>query len=48
MVARMEAEAVVNALLPRVAEIRSAGPVIHRLNNTLHAIGTLPVELIPA
>lgn len=48
MVARMEAEAVVNALLPRVAEIRGTAPVTYRLNNTLHAIGTLPIELIPA
>ncbi len=48
MVARMEAEAVVSALLPRVADIRAAAPATRRLNNTLHAIGTLPVELIPA
>ncbi|MFM6930986.1 MAG: cytochrome P450 [Novosphingobium sp.] len=48
MVARMEAEAVVQALLPRVAEIRAAAPATRRLNNTLHAIGTLPIELIPA
>lgn len=48
MVARMEAEAVVQALLPRVAEIRATAPATRRLNNTLHAIGTLPVELIPA
>lgn len=48
MVARMEAEAVVAALLPRVAEIREVAPATRRLNNTLHAIGTLPVELIAA
>lgn len=48
MVARMEAEAVVSALLPRVAEIRAAAPATRRLNNTLHAIGTLPIELVPA
>ncbi|MFM6831024.1 MAG: cytochrome P450, partial [Novosphingobium sp.] len=48
MVARMEAEAVLTALLPRVAEIRAAAPATRRLNNTLHAIGTLPVELVPA
>ncbi|MES2302551.1 MAG: cytochrome P450 [Pseudomonadota bacterium] len=48
MVARMEAEAVVQALLPRVAEIRATAPATRRLNNTLHAIGTLPVELVPA
>ena len=48
MVARMEAEAVLGALLARVAEIRATGPSVRRLNNTLHAIGTLPVELVPA
>ncbi len=48
MVARMEAEAVLGAMIPRVAEIREAGPVRRRLNNTLHAIDALPVELVPA
>jgi len=48
MVARMEAEAVLDALIPRVAEIRLAGPVVRPINNTLHPIGTLPVELVPA
>jgi 4-methoxybenzoate monooxygenase (O-demethylating) len=47
MVARMEAEAVLNALVSRVAEIRPAGPVERRLNNTLHAVSKLPVELVP-
>ena len=46
MVARLEAEAVLDALIPRVAEIRLAGPVQRRLNNTLHAVSTLPVELL--
>ena len=48
MVARMESEAVAVALLKHVSEIRPAGPLRRRLNNTLHAIGELPVELIPA
>lgn len=47
MVARMESEAVTNALLASVGEIRPTGPVRRRLNNTLHAIGELPIELIP-
>jgi cytochrome P450 len=47
MVARMEAEAVLKAMIPRVAEIRLDGPVERRLNNTLHAVSRLPVELIP-
>jgi 4-methoxybenzoate monooxygenase (O-demethylating) len=48
MVARLEAEAVLNALIPRVAAIRPAGPTQRRLNNTLHAVSQLPLELIPA
>lgn len=48
MVARMEAEAVIGAMIPRVAEIRETAPAQRRLNNTLHAIGTLPVEFVPA
>jgi cytochrome P450 len=48
MVARMEAEALIGAMIPRVSEIRAAGPIRRRLNNTLHAIGALPVEFIPA
>jgi 4-methoxybenzoate monooxygenase (O-demethylating) len=47
MVARMEGEAVLNALIAQVAEIRPAGPVERRLNNTLHAVSRLPVELVP-
>ena len=48
MVARFEAEALLGALINRVAEIRPAGPVERRINNTLHAVSKLPVELIPA
>ncbi len=48
MVARMEAEAVISAMIPRVAEIRETAQVQRRLNNTLHAIGALPVEFVPA
>jgi hypothetical protein len=44
----MEAEALIGAMIPRVSEIRAAGPIRRRLNNTLHAIGALPVEFIPA
>jgi 4-methoxybenzoate monooxygenase (O-demethylating) len=47
MVARMEAEAVLGALIPRVAEIRAAGSVVPRLNNTLRAFASIPVELVP-
>ena len=48
MVARLEAELVLGALLKRVGEIRLAGPPVRRLNNTLHAIASLPVEIVPA
>lgn len=47
MVARMEAEAVLNALLPRVRRIELTGEPVRILNNTLHALGSLPIELIP-
>ena len=46
MVARLEAEAVLTALIPRVARIEQAGRVERRLNNTLHAIAQLPVRFI--
>lgn len=48
MVARLEAELVIEALLPRVKAIRLAGAPVRRLNNTLHAIASLPVEIEPA
>ena len=48
MVARFEAEAVLDALVSTVAAIRLAGPVERPINNTLHPIGRLPVELVPA
>ena len=48
MVARQEAELVLEALIPRVKSIRLAGPPVRRLNNTLHALASLPVEIEPA
>ena len=45
MVARMEAEAILHALLPRVARIELAGEPRRRLNNTLRALASLPVAL---
>lgn len=47
MVARLEAEAVLAALLTQVREIRPMGKPVRRLNNTLYALGSLPVELLP-
>jgi cytochrome P450 len=48
MVARLEAEVVLSALIPRIAEIRPAAAPVRRLNNTIHTLASLPVELIPA
>lgn len=45
MVARLEAEAMLEALIPRIARFRLAGAPVRRLNNTLHALGSLPVEI---
>jgi 4-methoxybenzoate monooxygenase (O-demethylating) len=48
MVARLEAEMVLNALIPRVTAIHLTGEPKRRLNNTLHAIAHLPVAVEPA
>lgn len=48
MVARLEMEAVLTALLEHVAEIRPVGVAHRRANNTLFALGSLPVELVPS
>ncbi len=48
MVARLEAEAVLGALVAQVAEIRPAGTRRRRLNNTLYALADLPVSLTQA
>jgi cytochrome P450 len=45
LVARLEAEAVLSALLDRVASIELSGPVVPRLNNTLHGYASAPVRL---
>lgn len=47
-VARLEGELVLGALARKVKAIEPAGPVTRRLNNTLRALGTLPLRLIPA
>ncbi|MFT3666746.1 cytochrome P450 [Piscinibacter sp.] len=47
-VARLEGEVVLTALARRVKRIEIAGPHTRRLNNTLRALDTLPLELIPA
>lgn len=48
MVARQEGEIIARALAERVSSIRLVGKPGRRLNNTLHALGSLPVEVQPA
>jgi 4-methoxybenzoate monooxygenase (O-demethylating) len=45
MVARQEAEVVLAALLAKVSSMRVVGPIRRRLNNTLHALHSLPLEV---
>ncbi len=45
MMARMEAEVLLEALIPRVAGFRLTGEPVRRVNNTLHALAKLPVEI---
>ncbi len=47
-VARLEGEVVLTALARRVRRIEPAGAHTRRLNNTLRALDTLPLRLIPA
>ncbi len=47
-VARLEGEVVLAALAKRVKRIEPAGTHTRRLNNTLRALDTLPLRLIPA
>lgn len=47
-VARLEGEVVLAALARRVKRIEFTGPHTRRLNNTLRALGSLPLRLIPA
>lgn len=48
MVARQEAELVLEALVPRIKSMRLTGTPERRLNNTLHAVASIPVEVEPA
>jgi cytochrome P450 len=47
-VARLEGEVVLTALARRVKRLEIAGTQTRRLNNTLRALDTLPLRLIPA
>lgn len=46
-IARLEGEVVLQALARRVKRIEVTGEPTRRLNNTLRALGTLPLRLIP-
>lgn len=48
MMARLEAEVILDALLSRVSRIELAGEPTRRLNNTLHALASAPIEVTPA
>jgi 4-methoxybenzoate monooxygenase (O-demethylating) len=48
MLARQEAELVLDALIDRVSTLTVAGEPERRLNNTLHALASLPVAVSPA
>jgi len=47
MVARLEADVLLEAMVSKIASIRPVGAPVRRLNNTLHALASLPVEVEP-
>ena len=47
LVARLEAEVVFTALAKKVATIKLTGTPKRKLNNTLRALDSLPIELVP-
>lgn len=48
MFARIGAEAVLAAMIPRIAAIRATGDPVRRLKDTLHALASMPVEIEPS
>jgi len=48
VVARLEGEVVLTALAQRVSRIELIGAPKRRLNNTLRAMASMPVRLVPA
>jgi 4-methoxybenzoate monooxygenase (O-demethylating) len=48
MVARLEAEAVLGAMIPRVGAIHATGAPVRRPNNTLRGLASQPIRLTPA
>ena len=47
MVARLEAEMMIGALMRRVKKIDIVGTPVRKLNNTLRSLANLPVEVTP-
>lgn len=47
MVAWLEAELVLSALVRRIRSFRPTAPAVRRLNNTLLAFASVPVEIEP-
>jgi 4-methoxybenzoate monooxygenase (O-demethylating) len=47
VIARMEGDAVLNALRRRVRTLEMAGPAVPRLNNTLRGLDSLPLSIQP-
>lgn len=45
MIARLEVEVVLDALIRHAREIAPAGPPIYRLNNTMRALDSVPVQV---
>lgn len=48
MIARMEAESLLGAMLDRIARIEPIGEPVYRPLNTLRTLDTLPLRLVPA
>lgn len=48
MVARMEADVVMTAMIKRIRAIEIVGEPVRHLNNTLRSLASLPVRVIPA
>lgn len=45
MVARQEAQILLEAMIPRISEFRPTSRPTRRLNNSLHALSSLPIEI---
>lgn len=48
LLAKLEADVLLTTLAEKVREIRLAGPVKRKYNNTLRSLALLPLEIVPA